>query len=216
MIETALFDMDGLLLDTEPLWTRSMQRISERHQIPVKPFQFKETTGLKIREVVHYWSLKYPWTGAGIEQVTEEVIDDIIALSKSEGRVMPGVISLLDSCKAKGMKMGVATSSPTRMLLELIHFFELDKYFDQICSADAVGYGKPHPAVYLYCADLLQSSPLQSVVFEDSFNGILSGKSARMKVVAVPDSFHFDDPRFAIADWKVRSLEEFDLSMLLN
>lgn len=213
MIDTALFDMDGLLLDTEPLWTRSMQRVSERHRIPVKPSQFKETTGLKIKEVVHYWSLKYPWEGAGIDQVTEEVIDDIIALSKSDGRIMPGVTALLESCKDRGMKLGVATSSPTRMLQELIHFFQLDRYFDVICSADEVGYGKPHPAVYLHCAGLLESSPLQCLVFEDSFNGILSGKSARMKVIAVPDVHHFEDPRFAIADWKLRSLEEFNWSL---
>jgi sugar-phosphatase len=214
MIDTALFDMDGLLLDTEPLWTRSMQTVSERHGIPVKPHQFKETTGLKIKEVVHYWSLKYPWSGAGIEQVTEEIIDDIIALSKADGRVMPGVIRVLTGFRDQGLKLGVATSSPTRMLQELIHFFELDVFFDVICSADEVGFGKPHPAVYLHCADLLQSAPLQCVVFEDSFNGMLSGKSARMKVVAVPDPHQFEDPRFAIADWKLRSLEDFDFQIL--
>lgn len=216
MIDTALFDMDGLLLDTEPLWTRSMQTVSERHRIPVKPYQFKETTGLKIKEVVHYWSLKYPWSGAGIDQVTEEVIDDIIALAKSEGRVMPGVIELLSGLRGRGLKLGVATSSPTRMLVELIRFFQLEHYFDVVCSADEVGFGKPHPAVYLHCANLLQSSPLNCVVFEDSFNGMLSGKSARMAVVAVPDPHQFDDPRFAIADWKLRSLEDFDFQILQN
>ncbi|GAA4448427.1 hexitol phosphatase HxpB [Rurimicrobium arvi] len=216
MRDTAIFDMDGLLLDTEPLWTKSMKTVSERHEIPVKPYQFKETTGLKIYEVVAYWAVKYPWQGASVQQVSDEVIEDIIALSKSEGRVMPGVLPLLRQFRERGVRMGVATSSPRRMLHELISYFELEHYFDVLCSADEVGFGKPHPAVYLHCAERLRSNPLQCIVFEDSFNGMVSGKAARMKVIAVPDPAHFDDPRFAIADERLHSLEEFHYDYMLS
>lgn len=207
MIDTAIFDMDGLLLDTEPLWGRSMQTVSERHHIPVKPFQFKETTGLKIHEVVTYWAVKYPWKGASVHDISDEIIDDIIALSKAEGRVMPGAVALLDKLKSKNYKIGVATSSPIRMLQELILHFNLEQYFIELSSADTVGFGKPHPAVFLHCAAQMKSDPLNCVVFEDSFNGIIAGKAARMKVIAVPDPAQFDDPRFAIADLKHHSLE---------
>lgn len=200
--------MDGLLLDTEPLWTKSMQRISEKHKIPVKPYQFKETTGLKIHEVVAYWAIKYPWQGSSVQEVAEEVIDDIIALSKLEGRVMPGAIGLLNQLKELNFKLGVATSSPIRMLHELIHYFELQSYFIELSSADTVGLGKPHPAVFLHCAAQMGSNPLNCVVFEDSVNGVIAGKAARMKVIAVPDALHFEDKRFGIADLKFRSLEE--------
>ncbi len=200
--------MDGLLLDTEPLWTKSMQRISEKHKIPVKPHQFKETTGLKIHEVVAYWAIKYPWQGSSVHEVAEEVIDDIIELSKIEGRVMPGVISLLKQLQEMNFKLGVATSSPIRMLHELIHYFELQSYFIELSSADTVGLGKPHPAVFLHCAVQMGSNPLNCVVFEDSVNGVIAGKAARMKVIAVPDALHFEDKRFGIADLKFQSLEE--------
>ena len=212
MIDTAIFDMDGLLLDTEPLWGKSMERIAKRHQIPVMPHQFKETTGLKIHEVVAYWAIKYPWKGADVHQVAEEIIDDIIALSKDEAKVMPGVIALLNQLQEKGFKIGVATSSPIRMLQELIHYFELNSFFTELSSADTVGFGKPHPAVFLHCAAQLHSNPLNCVVFEDSFNGIIAGKAARMKVIAVPDPAHYDDARFVIADKKLRSLEDIVVS----
>ena len=213
MIDTVIFDMDGLLLDTEPLWGKSMWRIAQKHQIPILQQQFKETTGLKIHEVVAYWAIKYPWKGASVEQIAEEIIDDIIALSKAEGRVMPGVISLLKNLKTKGYKLGVATSSPARMLHELIDFFELKSFFIELSSADTVGYGKPHPAVFLHCAAQMESEPLNCLVFEDSFNGIIAAKAARMRVIAVPDELHFNEPRFAAADKKIRSLEDVDVEI---
>ncbi|MCC6186333.1 MAG: hexitol phosphatase HxpB [Chitinophagaceae bacterium] len=212
MIDTVIFDMDGLLLDTEPLWSKSMLRIAERHHIPIQAQQFKETTGLKIHEVVAYWAIKYPWQGASVETVSEEIVDDIIELSKAEARVMPGAIALLDTLKTKGYKLGVATSSPTRMLYALIEHFEIKDYFSELSSADTVGFGKPHPAVFLHCAAQLGSNPLTCIVFEDSFNGIIAAKAARMRVIAVPDALHYHDARFAAADKKVRSLEVIDVA----
>jgi sugar-phosphatase len=208
--------MDGLLLDTEPLWGKSMMRIAQKHQIPILAHQFKETTGLKIHEVVAYWAIKYPCNGASVQDIAEEIIDDIIALSKAEGRVMPGVIPLLKNLTKKGFKLGVATSSPTRMLEELIAFFELKPYFIELSSADTVGYGKPHPAVFLHCAAQMNSEALNCLVFEDSFNGIIAAKAARMKVIAVPDELHFNEPRFAAADKKIRSLEDVNVEIDLN
>ena len=204
--------MDGLLLDTEPLWGKSMLRIAQKHNIPIQAHQFKETTGLKIHEVVAYWSVKYPWTGSDIHTIAEEIIDDIIALSKKEGRVMPGVISLLKALNEKGYKLGVATSSPIRMLTTLIEHFNLSTYFTELSSADTVGFGKPHPAVFLHCAAQLKSEALHCLVLEDSLNGIIAAKAARMKVIAVPDQAHYDDVRFAVADKKIRSLEEININ----
>lgn len=211
MINTVIFDMDGLLLDTEPLWSISMLHVAQKHKIPIAAHQFKETTGLKIHEVVAYWAIKYPWQGASVHEVAEEIIDHIIILSKQRAKVMPGAVILLEQLVAKGYKLGVATSSPIRMLQELIHFFKLSRYFMELSSADTVGYGKPHPAVFLHCAAQLKSDPLQCIVLEDSVNGVIAAKAARMKVIAIPDAIYYGDIRFAIADKKVKSLMDIHI-----
>lgn len=213
-INTALFDMDGLLLDTEPLWGESMLRIAQKHNIPITHERFKETTGLRIYEVTEYWSVKYPWKGKAHEQVAEEILDDIIALSKEKGGVLAGVKKTLQLLKEHQFKIGLASSSPARMINALVHHFDIQQYFDCITSADEVALGKPHPAVFLKCAEHLESHPMECVVLEDSVNGMIAGKAARMKVIAVPDAAHFDNPRFSLADLKLKSLEAFEMELL--
>lgn len=202
--------MDGLLLDTEPLWGVSMNRVADKHGIGITKERFKETTGLRIHEVTEYWSRVYPWNGSSPSEVAEEILDDIISLSKSEAGIMKGVLPLLDLLDKREMKIGLATSSPRRMVQALLSHFGIAHRFQCITSADVVQFGKPHPAVFLHCAQSLGSKPHECLVLEDSVNGAIAGKAARMKVIAVPDELHFDDPRFSIADLKLQSLEELN------
>ncbi len=214
MINTVLFDMDGLLLDTEPLWGECMLRIAGSHKIPITADKFKETTGLRIYEVTDFWAHKYPWQGSSSQQVADEILDDIIQCAKERGTILPGVVQSLELLKANNYKVGLASSSPMRMIDELITHFSLKEYFDVVTSADVVELGKPHPAVFLHAAKELSSNPLQCVVLEDSLNGLLAGKAARMKVIMVPDVLQYHKPEFLLADAKLTSLEEFDLELI--
>src|SRR5690606_39654831 len=99
-------------------------------------------------------------------------------------------------------------SSPARMIHSLVEHFGLGAYFDLICSADEVRYGKPHPDVFLLAAERLGADPLDCLVFEDSVNGMVAAKAARMTVAVVPDFRQAGDPRFALADLKLTSLEK--------
>jgi mannitol-1-/sugar-/sorbitol-6-/2-deoxyglucose-6-phosphatase len=214
MINTVIFDMDGLLFDTEPLWGTSMLQVAGKHNIPITPERFKETTGLRIYEVTDHWATHYPWQGKSPKDVAEEILDDIIAASKSHATVLDGVEDLLILLRKNKYKIGLASSSPGRMIDQLVDHFKLAHYFDVITSADAVALGKPHPAVFLHCAQELGSRPNQCLVLEDSVNGMIAGKAARMKVIVVPDELHFDDPRFSVADGKLKTLANFDLDMI--
>lgn len=214
MINTVLFDMDGLLLDTEPLWGVSMLKVAEKHKIPITRAKFKETTGLRIYEVTDHWAIHYPWKGKTSKEVADEILDDIIDSSKNSGRILDGVEKTLQILRKHKFKIGLASSSPKHMIDALVAHFDIAKYFDVITSADVVEMGKPHPAVFLYCANELGAKHNECLVLEDSVNGVIAGKAARMKVIAIPDDLHFDDPRFSIADAKLKSLEDFELGMI--
>lgn len=211
MITTVIYDMDGLLLDTEPLWGESMLKIAAKHKIPITQAQFKDTTGLRIYEVTDHWALHYPCVGNTAREIADEILEDIIASSKRSGMVLKGVKQSLRLLKENNFKIGLASSSPLHMIEALIQHFNIVSYFDVVTSADAVELGKPHPAVFLHCAALLGALPHNCLVLEDSVNGMIAGKAARMKVVVVPDANHFTDPRFSLADGKLTSLEDFDL-----
>lgn len=214
MRNTVIYDMDGLLLDTEPLWGECMLRVAEKHRIPIGPDRFKETTGLRIYEVTDYWAVKYPWEGKTSHEVANEILDEIIEAAICSGTVLPGVEKSLQVLKENNFKVGLASSSPLRMITALTDHFKITHYFDDITSADAVDLGKPHPAVFLHCAKQLKASPLQCVVLEDSVNGVIAGKAARMAVIAIPHQLHFDDPRFSISDAKWPDLNAFDLEVI--
>src|SRR5690606_9314011 len=141
----------------------------------------------------------------------EEILDDIIARTIIEGGILPGVVSTLELLRKEGVQLGLATSSPTRMLQQLIHHFGLTDYFASMVSADTAISGKPHPEVYLQCAHALNVSSWNSVAFEDSVNGMVAAKAARMKVVVVPEAAKHNNPAFGLADLKLNSLEEFSI-----
>ncbi|MFT4063028.1 MAG: hexitol phosphatase HxpB [Edaphocola sp.] len=206
----AIFDMDGLLLDTEPLWGQSMLQVATHYQIPIRPDFFKYTTGLRIYEVTEFWKEKFGWPGpASAKEVADAILDDIVARAKRDGSVMPGVAAALEFFKKRKIKIGLATSSPMRMLQELVGHFGLLPYFDEVTSADTALFGKPHPEVYLQCAHALNEAAFDCVAFEDSVNGMIAAKAARMRVVVVPEEAAYHKPQFGLADAKLRSLEEF-------
>src|SRR5690554_8125974 len=99
-MNAAIFDMDGLLLDTEPLWGISMQKIAAHHQIPIKKEYFRYTTGLRIYEVTAFWKAQFPWPkNLDSRQVADDILDDIIHLSKQKAKVMDGVLETLEFLK---------------------------------------------------------------------------------------------------------------------
>lgn len=206
--------MDGLLLDTEPLWGTSMLKVAGKHKIPITKERFKDTTGLRIYEVTDHWAIHFPWEGKSSKEVANEILEEIIAASKEHARVLTGVEDTLKMLRANNFKVGLASSSPKHMIDQLVDHFKLTHYFHEITSADAVELGKPHPAVFLHCAQLLGSKHNECVVLEDSVNGMIAAKAARMKCIVIPDDLHFDDPRFALADAKLKSMEGLDLEML--
>lgn len=123
---------------------------------------------------------------------------------------MDGAKEILEYFKAKDFKIGLASSSLLKMIEALLKHFKIRNYFKAVHSGEQHPYGKPHPAVYLACAKELQTPPVDCLVFEDSINGMIAGKAAKMKVIVIPEPHNREDLRFSLADAKLDSLKEFD------
>lgn len=188
-----------------------MAKITRQFGIEISDEIFRFTTGLRIYEVTEFWKSHLNWhTKASTKEVAEAILDEIIRSAKTEGSVMSGAEKCIHFLKEKGVKIGLATSSPLRMTEALLSHFKLTLLFDKVVSADSVKFGKPHPGVFLACAQLLEVSAESCVALEDSINGLIAAKAARMKVVAVPEPGRFDDARFSLADIRLASLQKFN------
>lgn len=214
MINTVIFDMDGLLIDSEPLWGQAMREVFATVGVELSMEQASHTTGLRTVEVVDYWHNFFKWEGKSTELVTNEIIDNITAKIVSEGVVMEGMEYILNYFEQKKFKIGLASSSPMRLIQAAVKHFGIQDRFQVISSAEFETHGKPHPAVYLSCAKALGSTPLQCIAFEDSVTGMTAAKAARMKVVVVPEIHNRNNKRYALADVQLASLKEFNNEIL--
>jgi mannitol-1-/sugar-/sorbitol-6-/2-deoxyglucose-6-phosphatase len=209
MVDTVIFDMDGLLINSEPLWAEAMQEVFATLGVTLTPELALRTTGLRTNEVVDYWQRYFGWQGRSTEAVTNDIIDNVIQKVLAGATLMPGAEALLEDFKTRGVAMGLASSSPLRLIQPALDHFRLTPYFEVIHSAEGEAYGKPHPAVYLSCAARLGVPPITCLAFEDSVNGLVAAKAARMKVVAVPEAHNRSNPKYLLADLRLDSLSEF-------
>lgn len=206
MLQAIIFDMDGLLIDSEPIWREAEKEIFAEVGITLTDEMCFTTIGLRIDEVVNHWYAKFPWENPTQEMIKEKVIDKVIELILQKGEILPGVIQTIDYFHSKNYPLAIASASSMRIIDAVTEKLKIKKYFTIIHSAEFEEYGKPHPAVFISTAKKLNVLPQNCLVFEDSLNGVIAAKAARMKVIAVPENIYYDNPRFSIADDKWKNL----------
>ena len=213
-MKAIIFDMDGVLIDSEPLWKIAEVEGFGKVGLDLTHTDCEETVGLRIDEVVKLWYNKRPWEGKSLEVVTQDIIDILIREVLKQGTTLPGVQEALNALKDDGYKIGLATSSSKAIIAAVMQRLNIESYFDAIHSAEDEILGKPHPAVFLTCAQKLGVEATDCWVVEDSFNGMVAAKAARMKVIGVPEKTHQMDKRFVIADIQLDSLEDLNIQDL--
>ncbi|CNI99235.1 hexitol phosphatase HxpB [Yersinia aldovae] len=208
-IKAAIFDMDGLLIDSEPLWTKAELEIftslgldtTSRDTLP-------DTLGLRIDLVVKLWYQAMPWQGTSQAEVSKRIIKRAMELVEEERPILPGVEYALELCRKQGLKIGLASASPLIMQKSVLKMIGVEKYFDCLVSAEYLPHSKPHPEVYLNAAADLGIDPLHCVTLEDSVNGMIATKAARMRSIVIPAPEYRTDPRWVLSDIQLASLEQ--------
>jgi len=210
MIRAAIFDMDGLLVDSEPLWTRAEIAAFKTVGILLDEEKCAQTVGQGLEEVVRFRYRQQPWEGKSLEEVGLLIHRHMLELLGSEARPMPGALEAVEFFRGKGLKLGLATSSDRGLIDAALGALDLETTFDHLQSGSELEHGKPHPTVYLVTADKLGVPPAECLALEDSIPGLIAAKAARMKAIAVPEPRLYGDPRFSVADVTLRTLEELD------
>lgn len=212
-IDAVIFDLDGLLIDSEPLWQQAEGEVFAEVGLTLTHEHYLHTMGLQAPEVVAWHFSRTPWDGLSVEQVTERLVTRVIALIESDAVLLPGARAAVESVAAGPWRAAVASSSALRLIHAALRRFNLADAFESIASAEEESHGKPHPAVYLRTAERLGVSPIRCLAVEDSLNGLLAAKAARMHCLAVPPEELRDDPRYAIADAVFESLASWNLGV---
>ena len=214
MLRALIFDMDGLLIDSEPFWHEAEIYAFGLAGLCLTPEQCLETTGLRVDEVVQFRYAQHPWAAPSQDSVAAAILERVVDLVHAKGVLKPGVAQVLRFAGASGLRVALASSSPYVIIDAVLDTFGLRASFEVIHSAEEEARGKPEPDVYLTAARKLDVEPAACVALEDSPNGVLAAKEAGMKCIAIPEPALRHDPRLARADAVIESLTAVDADLL--
>jgi len=208
MIEAIIFDMDGVLIDSEPSWKTAEIEIFASVGVQLTPELCEQTMGLRLDATVRYWYERSPWIGKTCSEVADEIILRVAELLQY-AMPLPGVQQIIDIATSRNLRLALCSSSPYILIKQIIATLGLTDLL-LIHSAEDEVHGKPHPAAYMTTANKCGIAYNRCLAFEDSVNGAIAAKAAGMRVVAVPQGKSYQSTRFDFCDAKIASLSEFD------
>ena len=202
--------MDGLLIDSEPLWKEAAETLFFTYGKQLTTEQYISTTGLRTKEFLAHWFRHFNLPEAEIANAETIIINDVIKLVEQKGKPLAGVQYIFNFFLERSFKIGLASSSPFDLINIVVDLLGIKDHLLAISSASNMAYGKPHPEVYLDCAEKLAAIPAECICFEDSFNGMIAAKAAKMKCVVVPSLQDNKNRGWEAADLKISTLINFN------
>jgi HAD superfamily hydrolase (TIGR01509 family) len=208
-IQAAIFDLDGLMIDSEPLQLQAINRALAPLGIELTEAEWMRLVGQRSIEIIRQLKDLYHFDRdpAEIEAAKLHAYRQIIQ-EKDALKLMPGVREAMRACRTLQLKLALASSSVEADISIILSKFGLDSAFDVIVSGDQVAVGKPDPTIFLETARRLAVEPRKCLVLEDSPGGISAANAAGMLSVAIPNRFAAQQD-FSRANVVLKDLFEF-------
>lgn len=213
-MKAVIFDMDGVIIDSEPLWKIAEREVFSSLGVPVSDHCCEVTQFMTTAEVASFWYEKAPWENRTLHEVEQMVISRVIELIETRECTISGIKDFIIRLKSKGFKLGLATNSPYRIIPEVLRKVGVAELFDVIASSEYEEKGKPDPAIYVRTMQQLNVTSEMCLVVEDSYSGILAAKRAGMRVVAFTNGRN--DPKLTVADYTIDNFEACTIELTLN
>jgi HAD superfamily hydrolase (TIGR01509 family) len=213
MIDTVIFDMDGVLVDSEKHWAiEETKYLATRIPAPHSEYH-KDIVGMSISEIYDYLKSRYD-IRMGKEDFLVAYDGMAVDIYKNYSNLLPHVMDLLFLLKEEGYTLALASSSPMFWVSMAVERFELEPFFEVIVSASEIACrGKPAPDIYLYTAKQLAKRSADCLAIEDSRNGIRSAKEASMKCVGLRNGFN-EEQDMSRADLIIYDFKELTLDVI--
>jgi HAD superfamily hydrolase (TIGR01509 family) len=187
-IDAVLFDLDGVLVDTEPWWDDVRRRFAESHGRSWGPDDQHAVMGANSRQWAAIIRDRLRLADMTEDEILEEVVDGVLARYQSEPPPeVPGAVAAVRRI-AGGRPVAIASSSHPAVIRAAVDALGLHDALGAIVSSDEVSHGKPAPDVYLLAASRLGVDPARCLVIEDSVNGVRAGRAAGMTTVLIPNA----------------------------
>ena len=203
-VKNVIFDMDGVLIDSEPFWAEAQIETLAGYGIQIsEPDCEKYTRGVRIDELAQIWIDLFN-INLDYLLLKQQILDNVCEKISTQGKAMVGIYEVLAFLKQNNIQTALATSSDRRVIKAVFDRLNLWDYFPIQCTAAEEELAKPHPAVYLTAAKRLNAAPKDCIIIEDSVVGLIAAKAANIRTFIVNPKFA--EERFAIADYRVETL----------
>ena len=214
MIKTVIFDMDGVIVDTEPVHHYAYNQHFKQLSIDVSPEMYATFTGNSTKNIFERLKVQFnlsddvPTLVETKRNLFNEAFD-----SKEDLYLLDGVEDLIKDLHQNGMQLVLASSSATVTINKIFNRFGLHQYFTHIVSGEDFPKSKPHPAIFQHAAFLAKTPVENCIVIEDSTNGILAAKSAGIYCIGY-DSFHSKMQDYSMADRVICNFDELSFETI--
>ncbi len=213
-MKAAIFDMDGLLIDSEKHWITVDHQIWKELGLTIDDAMQKRLTGLNLKDSFAL-ALEYK-PDLSWDEMIAKYDEAAVKIYTEKTNLLPGVVNLLTKIKDGNLSCALASSSSLDWIEMVMKRFDLEKFFEIKFSSRSMNLpGKPLPDIYLAVMKEMGVEPHESIVFEDSVYGVQAGKKAGAYTVAVPNP-EWNSGDYSMADLVLQSLEEFDFSIIKN